>query len=432
MRIERLWTHALPAVLAATLVLAPAAAPPALWDGLEIQALAGRIAKEHGLKLSQPVSWSVMEREKLRARLYQLVAAEYEPEEIVDEGRLLTRLGLLPAGTAYDQIIYGLLEEQIMGLYDPRAKELVLLGGTSEAVMEGVLVHECTHAIQDMNFDLSALTERKPGTADRNAALEAVAEGDALLMEQVMTSILLPAGITVKQMKLLMQMAPMEGQAMAKAPGFLRSVLLFPYLYGYVLVRNVYAQGGYKAVNGLFESPPASTEQVIHPERLGQDPPIEVDLRLPSCLTAVYRLASEDVMGEFALSAWLEEWIVPHTARAAAEGWGGDRYAFLWPSSKKVGEGHLGHGVFVMMSTWDPGPEDDPDAEAVQFAAALVQYLEARHPAAGREEAPGGDVFGLEADQIAVVERRGRRVLFVEGLPSARADVVIEAAWASP
>jgi hypothetical protein len=420
------------AVLAAALALAPAAVQPAGWDGPEIQALARRIADEHGLALAQPVSWTVMEREKLRARLRQLVAAEYTPEDIVDEGRLLTRLGLLPAGTAYDQIIYGLLEEQIMGLYDPRTKELLLLAGASEAVLEGVLVHECTHAVQDMNFDLSALTERKPGAADRNAALEAVAEGDALLMEQVLTSILLPAGITVKQMKLLMQMAPMEGQAMAKAPGFLRSVLLFPYLYGYVLVRNVYAQGGYEAVNGLFENPPASTEQVIHPERLGQDPPVEVDLVLPSSLDALYRLAAEDVMGEFALSAWLEEWIVPHTAREAAAGWGGDRYAFLWPSSKQAGEGHLGHGLFVMMSAWDPGPEDDPDAEAVQFAAALAQYLEARHPTAEHDEAAGGRVFRLPGDQIAVIERRGSRVLFVEGAPSQWADDVVEAAWTSP
>jgi hypothetical protein len=412
--------------------MAPAAVPPAGWDGPEIQALAKLIAETHGVKLPQPVSWIVMEREKLRARLRQLVAEDYTPEQIVDEGRLLTRLGLLPAGTAYDQIIYGLLEEQIMGLYDPRAKQLMLLAGPSEAEMESLLVHECTHAVQDMNFDLSALTQRTPGAGDRNAALEAVAEGDALLMEQVLTSILLPAGITVKQMKLMMQMAPAQGDAMAKAPGFLRSVLLFPYLYGYVLVRNAYAQGGYEAVNALFESPPASTEQVIHPERLGVDPPVEVDLQLPASLEPLYRLASEDVMGEFATSAWLEEWIVPHDAREAAAGWGGDRYVFLWPSSKKVGEDHLDHGVFVMMSTWDPGPGGEPDAEAVQFAAALVAYLEARHPAAERTTTGGRDAFRLPGDQAAVVERRGREVLFVEGVPPAWADDVIEAAWASP
>ncbi len=412
--------------------MAPAALPPIGWDVTQIQGLAKRIADTHGLKLPQPVSWTMMEREKLRARLRQLVSTEYTPEQIVDEGRLLTRLGLLPAGTAYDQIIYGLLEEQIMGLYDPRAKQLMLLAGASEAVLEGVLVHECTHAVQDMNFDLSALTQRKPGAADRNAALEAVAEGDALLMEQVLTSVLLPAGITVKQMKLLMQMAPAEGDAMAKAPGFLRSILLFPYLYGYVLVRETYARGGYEQVNALFLNPPESTEQVIHPERLGVDPPVEVDLHLPPSLTADYRLASEDVMGEFATSAWLEEWIVPHDAGEAAAGWGGDRYAFLWPSSKKVGPAHLGHGIFVMMSTWDEGPADDPGAEAAQFASALVQYLQARHPTAAHEVIEGGDVFRLPGDQVAVVERRGREVLFVEGVPSARMQDVAEAAWSSP
>jgi hypothetical protein len=85
-----------------------------------------------------------------------------------------------------------------------------------------------------------------------------------------------------------------------------------------------------------------------------------------------------------------------------------------------------------MMSAWDPGPEDDPDAEAVQFAAALAQYLEARHPTAEHEEAAGGRVFRLPGDQIAVIERRGSRVLFVEGAPSQWADDVVEAAWTSP
>lgn len=374
----------------------------------------------------------MLEREKLRARLRMLVAAQYTAEEIVDEGRLLVRLGLLEAGTPYDEVIYSLLEEQILGLYDPQGDELLLLEGSDPFLLQGTLVHELTHAVQDQNFDLSALSDRKPGAGDRNAALEAVAEGDALLMEQVLSGLLLPESITAEQMKMLMKLAPIEGPAFAKAPGFIRSVLLFPYLYGFVLARSTYARGGYEAVNELFRNPPASTEQVLHPERLGTDPPLELGLGTPGGLAGLYRVAADDVLGEYALSAWLEEWIGHHEAVAAAAGWGGDRYIFLWPSSKHVGEGHLGHGVLVLVSTWDRAGDDDPDAEAAEFASALDLYLSERYPDAARTHDAGTTSTRITGEQVALIERRGRTVLFVEGLPEApqkAIHAVTQALW---
>jgi hypothetical protein len=400
--------------LAAALV---ASAASVAWDRSEIESLADRIAREHGLERKEPIQLTVLERTKLRTRLVDLVASTYTPEEIVDEGRLLVRLGLLPAGTSYEEVVLGLLEEQVMGLYDPSSKELLLLEGGWDPLAETVLVHELTHAVQDMNFDLSSLTEREPGMADRNAALEAVAEGDALLMEQVLSGLLLPGSITAEQLEMLMQLMPDQGTAMAKTPAFLREVLLFPYLHGFVLVRSAHHSGGFDAVNDLFEHPPASTEQVLHPERVGIDPPVELALSIPGEMAGLYRIAVEDVMGEFGMRAWLEQWILEPVAEEGARGWGGDRYLFLWPSSGEVGEGHLGHGVLVLMTTWDPGPAGDPESEARQFEACLEQYLAARYPDAERRDSAQRIVARIEGSQLLVVERRGLEVLFVEGLP---------------
>jgi hypothetical protein len=377
---------------------------------------------------------TMLGREKLRSRLRDIVAEQYTAEEIVDEGRLLVRLGLLPACTSYEEVIYGLLEEQILGLYDPTAGELVLLEGTWDTMVEGVLVHELTHAVQDMNFDLDAISERRPGHGDESAALEAVAEGDAMLMEQVLGGVLLPDTITPEQMELMMQLAPVEGPAMAKTPDFIRSVLLFPYLYGFVLVRAAYEQGGYAAVNALFTGPPVSTEQVMHPERIGKDQPERVALELPAVLAPLYRVAVDDVMGEFALRSWLEQWILEPDAERAAGGWGGDHALLLWPSDAHVGEEHVGHGVLVLATSWDPGPAAEPEREAAEFESALELYLANRYPGTERRDLPARTVVAIPGDQIALLERRSRRVLLVEGLP-AQSDEALDALasglWAS-
>lgn len=424
-----------PAPLAAALVAFTYPASQIAWDGAEIASLADRIAKEHGLVREDPIRVTVMPREKLRARLENIVAHEYSAEEIVDEGRLLKRLGLLPESTSYDEIVYGLLEEQILGLYDQAQGELVLLEDAPDPMLaESVLVHEITHAVQDMNFDLGALAERRPGEGDRIAALEAVAEGDAVLMEQVLTGLILPDGITAEQMDLLLKLQPLEVPALQKAPPFIRSSLLFPYIHGFVMVRHVYSTGGYAAINQLFLHPPGSTEQILHPEKLGADPPIPVPARVPEDLSSLYRVAVDDVMGEFGLRTWLEQWVTGAEARSAAEGWGGDRISLLWPASTLLGPAHLGHGIVVLSSTWDAGPAQDPDREVREFAAAVEAYLAARYGGSEMTATASGAFLSIPGDQVAIVDRRGREVLFVEGLASAEPPAIaalVEAIWTS-
>ena len=52
-----------------------------------------------------------------------------------------------------------------------------------------------------------------------------------------------------------------------RMPPILRESLLFPYTGGPSFVQRLQAQGGWDAVNAAFAKPPASTEQILHPEK---------------------------------------------------------------------------------------------------------------------------------------------------------------------
>ncbi len=389
--------------------------------------IAVEIASAHGLQHSPGVPTIWLDAAGLDARLRAIVASDYTPEEIVDEGRMLVRLGLLPAATSYEDIVFGLLGEQVVGLYDPMLHELVLVAG-AQVPVETVLVHEMTHAIQDENFDLSLLLGRSPGCADEEAALHAVVEGDALLTEIVVSGLPLPEGLTPEIM--LATIGEIEGSTsvggteMAKAPGVVRQSLLFPYVYGLPLMVLVYSRGGFGEVNSLLEDPPASTEQVMHPSKIGADDPRPVWLACPPSLSKTYRVAGTDVLGEFGLGSWLAGWIPEGAASSAVAGWGGDRYVFLWPRSVDAGEEHLDHGIMILLTEWDASPAPSPSAEAEEFASALRDYLAARYPGASSESG-GMTIAGLPGGDWASVVRRDGRVLYVEGVPPSLAPAAL-------
>jgi hypothetical protein len=47
-----------------------------------------------------------------------------------------------------------------------------------------------------------------------------------------------------------------------------------PYSDGPKFVRQIHRSQGWEAVNAVYENPPQSTEQTIHPEKYGQDEPV--------------------------------------------------------------------------------------------------------------------------------------------------------------
>jgi hypothetical protein len=171
--------------------------------------------------------------------------------------------------------------------------------------------------------------------------------------------------------------------------------LLFTYLSGQTFVDRLRAVGGgWKLVNYAFSTrPPASTEQVIHPEKyLVNERPVPVVL---PAVAGASRTA-HGTFGEFDTDQLLKLAGGVGALRAgdAAAGWGGGRYA-LW-----------GRDVLVVGWAWDTR------ADASEFAHALRQYVSARDaPGAAAMRASGLRTALVVAPSAATASRLASRAV---------------------
>jgi hypothetical protein len=160
---------------------------------------------------------------------------------------------------------------------------------------------------------------------------------------------------------------PEQQKILDEMPAILKQTLLFPYLQGLQLVLNAKTAGGWPAVDALYAKPPASTEQVIHPDKYtAGEAPVAVAFPkdLATRLGTGWSVAMEDTLGELQLGVWLQSAgkVPSATATAAAQGWGGDRVALV-TNGDRAGA--------VIDTRWDT------PADAAEFAAAAQTALDA-------------------------------------------------------
>ena len=257
------------------------------------------------------------------------------PAEIAANERMYKALGMLPADASLHDLYVELLGSQVAGLYDPTDKHLYVVAknGTLGPAEKVTFSHEFTHALQDQNFDLGTLKLDEVGHGDQSLARLSLVEGDATVEMSIWQTQHLTAA---EQAQILAQSTgdPSLGQLLAKPP-ILRESLLFPYIQGLTFVGGLVRAGSaWSAVNAAYKNPPASTEQILHPEKYtAHEQPIAVQLPagLAGRLGAGWSSALEDTFGEFQFQVWLAQNtdIGASAADAAAAGWGGDRIAVL-------------------------------------------------------------------------------------------------------
>jgi hypothetical protein len=352
---------ATPSPPASAVASGPTPVPTAAQDPAEIYAaIEPQVRAIRGLEAKAPVDPKVLDDAGIKKFVADSFKEDNPPEIIAANERMLKLMGLIEPDASLADLYIDLLGSQVAGLYSPDDKQLYVVSksgalGPSEKT---TFAHEYTHALQDQNFDLSGMDLDQIGEGDRAIARLSLIEGDATL---VMSLWQIDNLSQAEIMQLLGEsLDPEATRILQEMPAALRETLLFPYTRGLTFTQGVQATGGWEAVNEAFANPPASTEQVLHPEKYtAHEAPVKVDLPddLATRLGKGWTVGLEDTLGEFQLSLWLSDAGGGTLADAnqAAAGWGGDRTAIL--------DGPNGASAVVIATEWDS------TADASEFAA---------------------------------------------------------------
>jgi hypothetical protein len=269
-------------------------------------------------------------------------------------------MGLLTADQDLRELSQALLADQVIGFYDPVEKRMVVVSDEGLSVLARITyAHEYTHALQDEAF--SSFAERDALTDDDAIlARQALEEGDAtVVMFQWALQHLTPEE--------LQQVSTTPQPDTSEVPGWMLRQLEFPYLAGLAFVTQLRASGDWAEVNDAYTDAPASTEQVLHPEKyLAGEAPVELDpIGMTQALGDEWEELDPTTMGEAMVDIWLAELGVGQAAATeAATGWGGDLL--------EVAVGPDGEWIMGWRMAWDSA------ADATEFADA---YAQAQPPA---------------------------------------------------
>ena len=124
------------------------------------------------------------------------------------------------------------------------------------------MIHELTHILQDQQFNLSRQKYR-PDTLDGEFAKNGLVEGGATYIHQQY------ARRCGGEWECVDAPPGWSNTGSSTHPGLSR-LFYQPYSDGPVYINQLVQRGGWDAVNAAYDSPPNSTEQIIHP-----DPPME-------------------------------------------------------------------------------------------------------------------------------------------------------------
>ena len=345
----------------------PGADPTAIYKTIE-----GQVVAIRGLQPKSPVDPRILNETELKTRVAEAFKRDNPPDVVAANERLLKGMGLFPRDASLADLYVELLGSQVAGFYSPDDKQLYVVSktGTIGPVERVTFAHEYTHALQDQTFNLKALDISQIGQGDRGLARLSLVEGDAVTVQTIWTQRNLSAAETLELLQAALD--PAAVQVMQKMPPVLLQTLQFPYTSGMQFVAGMQATGGWAAVNAAFRDPPASSEQILHPEKYtAHEAPVAVALPpdLAVRMGSGWKLSLQDTLGEFQLGIWLRSAVdgVP-AANAAVAGWGGDRVALL--------DGPGGAWAIAIITEWDTL------ADATEFADAAGQVV-------GRLASPG-------------------------------------------
>jgi len=405
----------------------------------QVERIQREVAEIRGLPFKRPVKAATQSTDDFKIRIEQEIDKELRPEVAQYYGLMVRKLGLYRGPVIKDirEMMQSVLASQAAAYYEPTENTFFVLMQELPEMMQGVVYsHELYHGLQHQHFDLTRYMGSRGSKAadkldigqDALLARQAVVEGEATYIMTLWTfkrtlgtlperamlapAIALQSQLDMDQLRAMFKQPEMAKQlgadlqasleAADQIPGYLLQTLLGAYLKGLNFVYAV-QERGWSEVEKLYrERPPASTEQILHPEKWFADerptqfvwPDFEKERALRD-----WQLLEQDVLGEFQWRIVFQEQGLKAESEAAAAGWNGDRYAVF---KRKDSDAML----LLMRTSWDT------TEDATEFVAAYRKLLTAKYP---------------QPETTRVVQQRNE-VTIVEGGTEANLDSLLRVA----
>ena len=375
-----------------------------------------RIERELGLTFKTAPVLQTRSREEVKAFVMQQLTSERAKAQIEGQQAAYRVLGLAPDTLDLGALLQRLLEEQIVGYYDPATKVLYVVDGAPKALLTQTVTHELVHALQDQYIridSIQALTDN----ADRQGSAQAILEGQAVFTQLLADP---NAGPMLKMPGGWDRIRDMvrDGQGsmpvFASAPRAVREGLLFPYLGGADFVRRFTEK---RPINELLTDLPVSTKQILNDNAYftatpaERDVPRTITLPAPTVGTVLYTNTFGEFEARLVLVQHLKDEVL---ARRAAGGMDGDQYAVI-----RTVQGD----AVVWATVWDT-PVDAADFLDLMTDASRRRYEMARQAfpegaTTRRLDIPAGKGRSARTVTLALEQRDGQPVVLFMDTPAA-------------
>jgi hypothetical protein len=290
---------------------------------------------------------------------------------------VLKLLGLLKPDVDLRKVSATVFGQGVAGYYDPRTKRLRIVTGAQTAnrvLNEITIAHELTHALEDQHFKLDL---ESSSSDDAGLANLALVEGSATAVMFTYAQ----RHFTAEQT--LGGLFSSLGEDTGDLPPFIEAQLVFPYIQGQAFIQKLYETGGgtWSLVNSAYRfRPPASTEQILHPDKylqVEQPDRVALHVKPPG---AGWRRVVAGTWGEWATGQLIAN-------SDAAVGWGGDRYELWQRDAAGCRAPCRDRDALVMRWRWDDL------VSAQRFKSALEEW---------RNDEPGASAVSSRGLEVAL------------------------------
>ncbi len=222
-----------------------------------------KIEQQIGLNFKTPPKLQKRTKAEVREFLMKQLTDPKAKTLLAGQTALYRGLGLIPDTLDVGALLQRLLEEQIIGYYDPGTKVLYVVDGTSQVLLTQTITHELVHALQDQYVKIDSI-QGNVDDSDRQSASQAVLEGQAVFVQLAVDPnagpmLSMPGGWD--RIRDVIKDGQTGMPVFSSAPRIIREGLLFPYIGGADFTRRFILK---RKPAELLTDLPVSTRQILN------------------------------------------------------------------------------------------------------------------------------------------------------------------------